>query len=132
MPSDPDRPAPIRVVVIDADERIRESLTRLLGIDDRLRIVGSAGGTDAALKLVAEVGPDIIVVDPRLPDMDGGRAFIERLRVTAPAVRVLVMSSATPPDEPDLSDFCDGYVRKTFRPSDLIAAIFAATAQATS
>lgn len=130
MPTDPDRPAPIHVVVIDADERVRESLTRLLGIDDRLVIVGSAGETDAALALVAEVGPDIVVVDLRLPDMDGGRTFIERLRATAPTVRVLVMSSAAAPDQPELSDFCDGFVRKTFRPSDLIAAIFATTAPA--
>jgi len=130
MQSDPGRPVPLRVVVVDADERVRESLTGLLGIDDRLVVVGSAGRVEAALDLVIVTAPDLVIVDPRLPDIDGGRAFIDRLRGASPAVRVLVMCRADIQEQAELADTSDGYVRKTFRPGDLIAAIFAASAPA--
>jgi DNA-binding NarL/FixJ family response regulator len=131
MQTKPGQPTQIRVVVVDADDRVRESLAGLLRIDGRIEVVGSSGRSDTALDLVGEARPDIIIVDPRLPDMDGGRDFIHRLRTTSPGVRVLVMVWAGVPEDADLADSCDGFVRKTFRPSDLISAIFAASAAST-
>ena len=130
MQSDPVRPVHLRVVVIDADERVRASLTGLLGIDDRLEVVGSAGRTESALELVSATGPDIVIVDPRLPDVNAGHDLIRRLRAMSSALRVLVMCYGDASKYADLSDSCDGYVRKTFRPADLIAAIFAVSAPA--
>ena len=127
MQTDPGQLAPVRVVLVDADDRVRESLCGLLCIGDRLDVVGSTGQPDTALDLVAETSPDIVVIDPRLPDVDGGLSFIDRLRATAPDVRVLVMSATDPADQGDLAAAADGFVRKTFRPSDLVAAVLAAT-----
>ena len=76
MDSDAGRPTPVRVVLVDADERVRESLCSLLCIGDRIEVVGSAGATDAALDVIRETEPDVVVVDPRLPDLPGGIAFI--------------------------------------------------------
>jgi DNA-binding NarL/FixJ family response regulator len=70
--------------------------------------------------------PDVVVVDPRLPEVDGGLALIRRLRAVAPDVRVLVMSGSDTPQLVDLANSCDGVVRKTFRASDLLTAILGA------
>ncbi|HLO34651.1 MAG TPA: response regulator [Candidatus Deferrimicrobium sp.] len=127
MQTDLGKPARVRVVLVDADDRVRESLCGLLCIGERVDVVGSTGHPDAALDLVVETRPAIVVLDPRLPDLDGGRSFIDRLRATAPDVRVLVMSGADAADRDDLSAVADGFIRKTFRPSDLVAAVLAAT-----
>ena len=126
MSADPGSSPPLRVVVVDADDRVRESLSRLLCIGDRVEVVGTAGQTDPALDLVLATRPDIVVVDPRLPEVDSGLAFISRLRATAPDVRVLVMSGSDMPRLADLETTADGVVRKTFRASDLLTAILGA------
>ena len=121
--------SPLRVFVVDADDRVRESLTGLLGIGRDVIVVGSAGGPGAALELVRTAAPDLVVIDPRLPEVDGGLAFIDRLRVAAPHVRVLVLGQTDCPDREVLAARADGIVRKTFRPSELVAAIVATCRQ---
>ena len=118
-------PAHLRVVVIDADERVRESLVGLLCIGDRLKVVGDAGQPGPAFDIVLATDPDIVVIDPRLPEMDGGLSLISRIRAAAPRVRILVMCSDTV-DGTDIGRAADGLIRKTFRPSDLVAAVCAA------
>ena len=71
-------------MVVDADDRVRETLTRLLEIGDRVEIVGSAGEAGLALEIVEATAPDIVVVDPRLPEIERGLAFIRRLRARGP------------------------------------------------
>ena len=127
MQSDPARSGPLRVVLVDADERVRESLAGLLCIGDQLCIVGSAGDCDPAIDVVIATQPDIVVFDPRLPEPDAGLTFIHRLRAVAPGVRILVMSGTDPSDQAELVGAADGFIRKTFRPSDLVAAVIAAT-----
>jgi DNA-binding NarL/FixJ family response regulator len=126
MQTDSGRSGPLRVVVVDADERVRESLAGLLCIGDQLCVVGSAGQTGAAIDLVLATEPDIVVVDPRFPEPDAGLSFIHRLRALAPGVRILVMSGSDPSEQADLVGSADGFIRKTFRPNDLVAAVIAA------
>ena len=125
MQTEPGQPGHLRVVVIDADERVRESLVGLLCIGDRLEVVGDAGQPGPALDLVLATDPDIVVIDPRLPELDGGLSLIERVRAGAPRVRILVIGSPGL-EGSDLERAADGFVRKTFRPSDLVAAVIAA------
>lgn len=125
---DPDPPraaGPLRVLVVDADDRIRESLTGLLAIGGRVEVVGSAGHIATALDLVTSERPDVVIVDPRLPEVDGGIAFIARLRALAPETRILAMSWSDSLEHAALSGGADGFVRKTFRPSELVAAVVA-------
>lgn len=116
----------LRVLVVDADDRVRESLSGLLAIGDRVTVVGSAGHPSAALELAVSTHPDVVIVDPRLPEVDGGLAFIARLRSTAPEVRILAMSWSDTLEHAALDGGADGFVRKTFRPAELVAAIVAA------
>ncbi|MFL5675928.1 MAG: response regulator transcription factor [Chloroflexota bacterium] len=126
MHSDPGRSAPVRVVLVDPDDRVRESLCGLLCIGDRIVVVGSAGETETALKVIRETSPDVVVLDPRLPDVDGGRSFIAQVRATAARIGVVVLTGGGPDDQHDLAAVADGFVRKTFRPSDLVAAVVGA------
>lgn len=124
--SDDEPPAePVRVLVVDADDRTRESLSGLLAIGDQLEVVGSAGLPTRALALVASARPDVVIVDPRLPEVDGGIAFIARLRALAPEVRILAMSWSDSLEHAALHGGAHGFVRKTFRSSELVAAIIA-------
>jgi DNA-binding NarL/FixJ family response regulator len=121
-----DAAAPLRVLVVDADDRVRESLAGLLCIGDRVVVVGSAGNPATALDLVMAAMPDVVIVDPRLPEVDSGLVFIGRLRTVAPDVRILVMSWSDALEHVALAGAADGFVRKTFRPSELIGAVVAA------
>ena len=115
--------APLRVLLVDPDDRIRESLAGLLRIGQRVLVVGSAGTADAALRLAMETAPDVVVVDPRLPGTDGGTAFITRIRGVAPAARILVLIWS---EAPDAAWGADAYTRKTFRSHELIDAVVSA------
>lgn len=65
-------------------------------------------------------------MDPRLPEIDGGLEFIDRLRAIAPDVRVVVMGSFDGLDQASLAAASDAFVRKTFRPTELVSVIEAA------
>jgi CheY-like chemotaxis protein len=118
--------APFRVLVVDADERVRESLAGLLAIGGHVVAVGTAGDPGTALDLVSSSNPDVVMLDARLPDVDHGIGLIRRLRADAPGVRVVVMSWSNSPEDGLATCGADGFVRKTFRPSELFAAIQAA------
>ncbi len=113
-------PAPLRVLLVDPDDRVRESLAGLLKIGHRCLVAGSAGTADAALRLAHDLEPDVVVIDPRLPGVDAGSTLIAGIREAAPAARVLVLNWS---DTADQTTGADAYVRKTFRPHELIDAV---------
>jgi DNA-binding NarL/FixJ family response regulator len=115
-------PRQLRVLVVDADDRTCESLAGLLGIGGRLKVVGGVGRPSTALEMVTSMRPDVVVVDPRLPDVDAGLDFISRLRAMAPSVRIVVMGSFDD-TQPAVVAGADAFIRKTFRPNELISAI---------
>ncbi|MGH2477389.1 MAG: response regulator [Candidatus Limnocylindrales bacterium] len=123
----PETPGPLRVVVVDADDLVRQTVAGLLGIGGRIEVVGLAGQSGPAIDIILGARPDVVLVDPRLPDIDGGLEFIRRLHGLAPAVRVLVVCSPEFLDVAAQTEGVDGYLRKTFRPADLTAAIEAAS-----
>src|SRR5690349_14548808 len=91
--------APLRVLIVDPDDRVRESLAGLLRIGQRCLVVGSAGTVDEAVRLVGETTPDVVVVDPRIPGPDAGGSVVARIRAAAPTARILVLIWSDPADE---------------------------------
>lgn len=120
------QPAPLRVLVVDPDDRIRATLASLLCIDGQCAVVGSAGGADDAIALAATFRPDVVLLDPRIPAMDGGRAVISCLREAAPGVRVIALTWSDTADGGIAAGVADAYIKKTFRPHELIDAVVAA------
>jgi DNA-binding NarL/FixJ family response regulator len=121
----PRNDGPLRVLVVDADDRVRESLTGLLVIGGRCMVVASAGQAGPAFDLALDHDPDVVIVDPRLPEVDSGIAFISRIRSRLPRVRILAMGWSDTLESAVLESGADGFLRKTFRPSELVAAVIA-------
>jgi CheY-like chemotaxis protein len=84
----------VRLLVVDADRRVRNSLTGLLDLTEQVDVVGSAGHARAALDECESCRPDAVIVDPRLPELTDGIAFIRRLRAERPEVKVVVIAWA--------------------------------------
>lgn len=126
-PTDPDADQasgqPLRLVVVDADDRTRESVVGLLGIRGRFRVVGSAGHLGAAVRLVEQHRPDVVILDPRLPEITGGIALIRAVRGIDPEIRILAVGWSPELEHDSLEAGADGFVRKTFKPADLADAI---------
>jgi DNA-binding NarL/FixJ family response regulator len=66
--------APIRVLLADDQEMIRDGIGVLLASSGQIEVVGSAADGHAAVELAAQVDPDVIVMDIRMPRMDGLQA----------------------------------------------------------
>ena len=86
----PSLPRSPRVVIVDADRRVRQSLGDLLGVHGEVRVVGRAGDVRAALELVERERPDAVLIDPRLPDIDAGRALIAGMARAWPSMRIVL------------------------------------------
>jgi DNA-binding NarL/FixJ family response regulator len=87
-----DRARPVRVLVVDDHEVVREGLAAALSADGQFEIVGAVSTAAAALAAAARTRPDVALVDLRLPDMMGDRLCGE-LRTRFPATAVVVLSS---------------------------------------
>jgi len=121
----PEPPGRIRVVLVDRDDLVRQTVAALLGIGGAIEVVGIAGHVGPALDLVITARPDVVVVDPRLPDVERGLAFVARLHATAPDVKVLLVCSPELLDRITAAAGVDRCVRKTYRPDEMTAAIIA-------
>ena len=64
---------PIRVVVVDDHQIVRDGLVALLGALEGMEVVGTAADGREALHLVEEVAPDVAVMDIQMPGLDGTR-----------------------------------------------------------
>ena len=85
---------PISVLIVDDHPVVRQGLRVLLEVQDGIEVTGEAGDGPAALARAAEYQPDVILLDLKLPGLDG-LAVLEQLKHTA--ARVLVLTSVTDP-----------------------------------
>jgi DNA-binding NarL/FixJ family response regulator len=82
---------PIRVVIADDHPIYREGLARLLGDIGGFEIVGLAGDGEQAVSLAVEAEPDVVVMDLRMPVLDGIEAT-RRITTGNPDIGVVVLS----------------------------------------
>ncbi|NUO56656.1 MAG: response regulator transcription factor, partial [Hamadaea sp.] len=82
----------LRVLIADDQRVVREGLTLVLGLLPEVEVVGAAADGDEAIALVAAFGPDIVLMDLRMPRCDGVEAT-RRLRAAYPNVKILVLTT---------------------------------------
>ena len=116
--------SPIRILVVDDHTLFRRGLTALLSRDARIQVVGDAADTGEALRRIAELQPDIVLLDNHLPGVRGVDA-LPALRDAAPQAKILLLTVSE--DEADLAAALRGgaigYLLKTIEGDALIAAI---------
>jgi pilus assembly protein CpaE len=81
----------IRVLIVDDIPETRDHLTKLLGFESDIDVVGAAASGTEAIAIAAKLSPDVVLMDINMPDMDGITAT-ERLSATVPTAAVVMMS----------------------------------------
>jgi len=83
---------PIRVVLVDDHSIVRQGLRSILDPDPRFTVVGEASNGDEALNVVVEQQPDVVLLDLKLPDMNGAEVC-QRIVQTNPETAVLILTA---------------------------------------
>ena len=115
---------PISVLIVDDHPVVRRGLRVLLEVQDGIEVAGEAGDGATALALAAELAPDVVLLDLKLPGLDG-IAVLGELRTRDSKARVLVLTSATEPASASLAirSGAAGVVYKDVDPDALVRAI---------
>ena len=115
---------PLRLLVVDDHEIVRQGLVALLDRREGFRVVAEAGSVAEAVEAARRHQPDLVVMDVRLPDGSGIEACRE-IRAEFPEIRVVMLTSY-PDEEAVLSAIiagASGYLLKQIRARDLVAAL---------
>jgi len=114
----------IRVLVADDHKVVRKGLRTFLSVHDDLELVGEAGNGEEAIEQCAALLPDVVLMDMKMPVMDGPTA-IEHIRTRFPEVKVVALTSFS--DEAfaqrALEAGAIGYLFKDVDEDELISAI---------
>jgi DNA-binding NarL/FixJ family response regulator len=127
--SDPTAPGagttdPIRVAVVDDDPLVRSALGLMLGGQPDLEVVGQAGDGADALAMVRASRPDVVLMDIRMPRLNGLDATRQlALSPAAPRVIVLTTFDADEHVVNALAAGADGFLLKDTAPAEIVAAI---------
>lgn len=116
--------SPIRLLIVDDHSIVRDAMVTMLNTKPNMQVVGQAGNGLEAIVRAAEIAPDVILMDVRMPEMDGIEAT-RLIREANPEARILVLSSYD--DDAHIIDAIQagavGYMLKEDSSDALIAAI---------
>ena len=113
-----------RVLIADDDDLMRAGLVELLAADPTIEVVGQASTGREAVERGSRLAPDVVLMDVRMPDLDGIGATRELVR-RAPRSKVLILTTFEQDDYifGALRAGASGFLLKRTRPEDLIAAV---------
>ncbi|MGI8886230.1 MAG: response regulator [Gaiellaceae bacterium] len=113
-----------RVLIADDDDLMRAGLVELLSGEHEVEIVGEASTGREAVERARRLTPDVVLMDVRMPDLDGIEATRELTRAS-PGIRVLILTTFEQDDYVfgALRAGASGFLLKRARPEELIAAV---------
>jgi len=122
--SDPVRPGQVRVVIVDDDALVRAGLAMILRGDPTIEIVGEAADGEAGLDLIAATSPDVVLMDIRMPRLDGLGATARLMGQQAPP-KVIVLTTFDADDYVvrALRDGASGFLLKDTPPAQIVDAV---------
>jgi DNA-binding NarL/FixJ family response regulator len=114
----------VRVLLVDDDDLMRAGLKAVLSTDAAIDVVGEAGDGRAAIHEVRVRRPDVVLMDVRMPDLDGIAATRELL-AASPEIKVAILTTFEQDDYifGALNAGASGFLLKRTKPEELIAAI---------
>ncbi|MFC5909085.1 response regulator [Streptacidiphilus monticola] len=116
--------SPVRVLVADDQTVVREGIVMLLGLLPGIEVVGAAADGEEAVRLVGEHRPDVVLMDLRMPRVDGVEAT-RRIRRDHPGTDVVVLTTYADDDSlfPALQAGARGYLTKDAGAEEIARAI---------
>ena len=114
----------VRVVIADDHRLVLDGIERALEADGGFEIVGETQSGTQVLPLVGKTSPELVLLDVRMPHMDG-LACLDQMRTRHPDVKVVMLSASANPElvESALRRGASAYVIKTVNPDDLPATL---------
>jgi DNA-binding NarL/FixJ family response regulator len=114
----------VRVLIADDDDLMRAGLRAVFSSDETIDVVGEADDGRVAITRARELRPDVVLMDVRMPDLDGIAATRDVLAVS-PELKVIILTTFEQDDYifGALRAGASGFLLKRTRPEDLIAAI---------
>lgn len=114
----------MKVLIADDHKLMVEGIRRALEPAEDIEIVGEASSGSQVLPLVRRMSPDVVLLDMRMPHMDG-LACLDQIRKNCPKVKVIVLSVFSDPEhiQAAFSHGASGYIVKSVNPLDLPSAI---------
>ncbi|WP_127359241.1 response regulator transcription factor [Actinacidiphila soli] len=118
-----------RVLVADDQTVVREGIVMLLGLLPGIEVVGAAADGEEAVRLVGELGPEVVLMDLRMPRCDGVEAT-RRIRAEYPGTQVVVLTTYADDNSlfPALRAGARGYLTKDAGGDEIVRAIKAVVA----
>ncbi|HYT62123.1 MAG TPA: response regulator transcription factor [Haliangiales bacterium] len=115
---------PIKVSIVEDNDRVRESLTSLIDGARGFRCVGAHRSAEAALKLVPDDAPDVVLMDIHLPRLSGIDC-VRKLKATKPDLLIIMLTAYEDDDLifQALKAGANGYLVKQTPPSEILAAV---------
>jgi DNA-binding NarL/FixJ family response regulator len=122
-------PLTVRVLIADDQTLFRVGLARLLEEDPRVEIVGQAGDGAEAVKLVGSLKPDVVLMDLKMPNLDGIEAT-RQIAATHPGVKVLLLTTFEADNHviQALKAGASGYILKDSKPDSIVSSLLAVMA----
>ena len=114
----------IKVLIVDDQELIRESLSIVLNMEEQLTVVGLAGDGNEAIQLCEKLAPDVVLMDINMPNMDGVAAT-KVIKDKWPQIKVIILTSYKDVDYvvSALANGAEGYLLKSLHPGSLANSI---------
>ena len=118
------KPRPIRVVLADDHPIVRDGLRKLLMLEEDIEVVGEASDGREVVQVVQESGPDVLILDLRMPYMDG-LATLQALQQVEKKTKVIVLTASEDKNEfvQAMKLGCSGIVLKQTAPELIVKSI---------
>lgn len=114
----------IKVIVVDDQKIIREGLKMILSLDDEIEVLGEGENGLDAISLCRDLNPDVVLIDIRMPIMDGVLA-IEKIKELNKDIKILILTTFNEDEYifQSIKNGANGYLLKDADPDEIINGI---------